>query len=686
MSAAAKAQPQAGKAGPMPRLRFADELLLLLLKEDAEEVAVAETSLGYALAGAVLMDLANENRIDTDLERLVVVDGTPLGDALIDPVLAAITAEATPRDAEFWVRRLAADTPRIHDAVIARLAAAGILQADEAGLRPSPRVAQARKYPRVEGGERAEDPGRAEGAEEEVRLRVMRVLFSDDIPAPRDVVIISLAEACGFFERTLSKEEYAACEGRLGVVRRLDLIGRAVAKAVQEDATAPATPGPAAKAIPLMPGLPILGQAIAMAKSPLGLFVAGHQRHGPVFRIRWPGRNWVVIAGAEANRFAHRKGRLYLRTQDDWTHALEEVGASQVITSLDGPPHTRLRKALARGYSRKTLDDKMDVAMEVCRRHIQAWPDNKPIGGKDAIQRLVVDQFGTVLAGMSPEGHFKDLTTFLDLLLLTRIARVVPMFLYRRRYNAAWRGVNALFEKTMREHRPGGSLADAGDLMNDVLDLHEADPQFLPETDILMAAIGPYVAGVDTLAITTSFMLYELLKDPDLAERVCAEADALFAGGNIPRVSDLGKMDVTRRVAMEVLRLYPPVPAVIRTASNSFELGGHRIPAGERLIVAIAVTHRSEEHFPEPHRFDIDRYLPPRSEHQQPDAYMPFGLGHHRCLAAGFSEALLILTVAHALHLAEFTLHPPGYQMRISPLPTPRPKPSFRIRKVRMRA
>ena len=679
----AEAQPPAAGAAPVPRLRFADELLLLLLKEDAEEVAVAETSLGYALAGALLMDLANENRIDTDLERLVVVDETPLADTLIDPVLASITAETTPRDAEFWVRRLAADAPRIHDAVIARLAAAGVLQADEAGLRPSPRVAWARKYPRVEDGERAEDPGRAE---EEVRLRIMRVLFSDDIPAPRDVVIISLADACGFFERALSKEEYAECEGRLGVVRRLDLIGRAVAKAVREDATPPATPSPAAKPVPLAPGLPLLGQAVAMAKSPLGLFVAGYQRHGPVFRIRWPGRNWVVIAGAEANRFAHRKGRLYLRTQDDWARAVEEVGASQILTSLDGPRHTRLRKALARGYSRKTLDDKMAVAMEVCRRHIQAWPDNKPIAGKDAIQRLVVDQFGTVLAGMSPEGHFKDLTTFLDLLLLTRIARVLPMFLYRRRYNAAWRGVNALFEKTMREHRPGGSLADAGDLMNDVLDLHQADPQLLPETDILMAAIGPYVAGVDTLAITTSFMLYELLKDPDLAERVRSEADALFAGGNIPRVSDLGKMDVTRRVAMEVLRLYPPVPAVMRTASNSFELGGYRVSAGERLIVAIAVAHRLAEHFPEPQRFDIDRYLPPRSEHQQPDAYMPFGLGHHRCLAAGFSEALLILTVAHALHLAEFTLHPPGYQMRISPLPTPRPKPSFRIRKLRMRA
>ena len=666
-------------------LRFAEELLLLLLKEDAGEVAVAEANLGYALAGAVLMDLAIESRIDTDLQRLVLIDQAPLDDDLLDPALKAIAAETNPHDAGYWVRHFAGDAGRIEEVALAHLRQMGILQADEAGVRLSPRTAHARQYPRLHGGGLARE---GEQAEQEVRLRIMRILFSEDVPAPRDVVIICLANACGFFDRTLSKEEIAECGERLDVVRRLDLIGQAVAKAVGDaagSAKKPASPaGP--EPIPSLPGLPFLGQALSLASSPTKFLVKNYRRHGPVFRVRLPGQDWVALAGAEANRFVQRRGRDHLRNRDAWTSALAEVGAGNLVTSLDGAEHTRMRQALARGYSRKTLEDRMDVAMAVCRRHVEGWTAQKPIGGKVAIQHLVVDQLGSILASYSPRGYFDDMTTFLDLLLLTRIAKIQPMFLHRRRYNAAWKRMNELFEKTMREHRPGGSLADADDLIADVLALHDADPQFLPETDLLMAAMGPFIAGVDTVAITTSFVLYMMLKDSKLAARARAEADALFAGGKTPSIADLAQLDVTRRVTMEVLRVYPPVPLMVRTASNSFEIGGRRIAAGENLMVAITVTHHLAEHFPEPERFDIDRYLPERAEHRQPDVYTPFGLGHHRCLAAGFAEAQLVLNAAYLMHIAEFALHPPDYEMRVQSIPTLRPKPSFRIRKLRMRS
>lgn len=191
--------------------------------------------------------------------------------------------------------------------------------------------------------------------------------------------------------------------------------------------------------------------------------------------------------------------------------------------------------------------------------------------------------------------------------------------------DTASRRVNELFELTMREHRPGGPLADAGDLVNDVLALHDTDPQFLPETDLLMAAMGPFIAGLDTAAITTSFTLYEAIKRPQLAERLRTEADALFAGGKTPTADALGRLDAMHRLTLEVLRFYPSVPIILRTSSNSFEAAGYRIPAGARVVCAAGLTHHLEEHFPEPAKFDIDRYLPERAEHRQADAYAPFG-------------------------------------------------------------
>ena len=155
------------------------------------------------------------------------------------------------------------------------------------------------------------------------------------------------------------------------------------------------------------------------------------------------------------------------------------------------------------------------------------------------------------------------------------------------------------------------------DLIDDLLDLHDADPKFFPEADLKIAAMGPFVAALDTVASTCAFMLYALLRHPDVLERVREEAEALFTGSR-PRGERLREMDTMHRAALETMRMYPVTPLLIRTATNSFEFAGHRIAAGERVMIATAVPHYLPEFFPEPERFDVDRYGPERAEHKQP--------------------------------------------------------------------
>ena len=82
---------------------------------------------------------------------------------------------------------------------------------------------QSRRYPTIDGE-----------AEREVKLRIMGVLFSDEIPHPRDVVIICLADACGIFKEMLSGRELAKASARIEEVRKLDLIGQTISKAIQD--------------------------------------------------------------------------------------------------------------------------------------------------------------------------------------------------------------------------------------------------------------------------------------------------------------------------------------------------------------------------------------------------------------------------------------------------------------------
>ena len=201
-------------------LRFAEEFMLLLLNdEDGRFANVPSWSVNYALAGSVLMDLALENRIDTDLENLLLIDSTPVGDGLLDPTLAEIAREEK-RDARFWVERTANRAYEIREEALTRLVSGGILERrDDRFLW----VFRSRRYPAVQGE-----------AEREVKLRIMGVLFSDDIPDPRDVVIICLADACGIFRGLLSRRELDRASARIEQVRKLDLIGQAMTQAIRD--------------------------------------------------------------------------------------------------------------------------------------------------------------------------------------------------------------------------------------------------------------------------------------------------------------------------------------------------------------------------------------------------------------------------------------------------------------------
>ena len=127
-------------------------LLLLLDDENGTFAHVPSWSLNYALGGAVLMDLALENRIDTDLEKLFLVDETPLGDSLVDPMLGEIAGDGKTHDARFWVERAAGRAAEIRETALDRLVNAGILaRHDERFLW----VFRSRRYPVVDGTGRA---------------------------------------------------------------------------------------------------------------------------------------------------------------------------------------------------------------------------------------------------------------------------------------------------------------------------------------------------------------------------------------------------------------------------------------------------------------------------------------------------------------------------------------------------
>lgn len=200
-------------------LRFAEEIVLLLLHDDKGKFArVSDWSARYAFGGSVLMDLALENRIDTDLETLLLIDSTPTGDSLLDPMLAEIARESESRAPRYWVERAGSREEEIRDGAVQRLIERGILERREDRILW---VFHTQRHKVVDDKETRQ-----------VKLRIMNLLFGDEVPNPRDVVTICLADACGIFRELLSSSELEQASERIQQLRRMDLIGQAVSKAI----------------------------------------------------------------------------------------------------------------------------------------------------------------------------------------------------------------------------------------------------------------------------------------------------------------------------------------------------------------------------------------------------------------------------------------------------------------------
>ena len=202
-------------------LSFAEEIMLLLLEDDeGRMIYVPELSMRCVLAGAVLMELAMADRIDTDLEKLMIINREPTGDDMMDMALTKIVANEREDSAKYWVEHIARDADCFREMALNRLVEKGILKRVDDRLLW---VFKTRRYPMIDGA-----------AEREVKLRIMDILFRDTIPSPRDIVIICLVDACGIFKHLLTERDLLLAEERIHQCRRMDLIGQAVTKSVRE--------------------------------------------------------------------------------------------------------------------------------------------------------------------------------------------------------------------------------------------------------------------------------------------------------------------------------------------------------------------------------------------------------------------------------------------------------------------
>jgi cytochrome P450 len=189
------------------------------------------------------------------------------------------------------------------------------------------------------------------------------------------------------------------------------------------------------------------------------------------------------------------------------------------------------------------------------------------------------------------------------------------------------------------------------------------------------------LAGHETVANALTWTFYLLSQNPKEEKMLHEEVDSVLDGDDhtVPTVRDIPKLEYTERVFAESMRLYPPAWAIGRQATNDCKIGDYVIPAGSSILMSQYLMHHDPRYFPEPERFDPERWNPQEKAKRPRFSYFPFGGGPRSCIGEPFAwmEGIsVIATIARSWKMRIM----PGHPVILQPLVTLRPKYGMQMR------
>jgi cytochrome P450 len=167
------------------------------------------------------------------------------------------------------------------------------------------------------------------------------------------------------------------------------------------------------------------------------------------------------------------------------------------------------------------------------------------------------------------------------------------------------------------------------------------------------------LAGHDTTATSLAFALHNILRHPEVLERLREERAQVVGAGPVAP-AQVGRLEYLDATVKETLRLHPIISEVGRVLARPMRIGGWDLPAGAVAAPCIYLTHRRPDLWPEPERFDPGRFIGRRPS---PYEFFPFGGGMRRCLGMAFALYEMKVVLAEVLSRVELRLAP-GYRMQ----------------------
>lgn len=422
--------------------------------------------------------------------------------------------------------------------------------------------------------------------------------------------------------------------------------------------------------------------AMILFRDPLGVFTRLARKYGDVLYLKTGREETFVLNHPDDIRellvVQHENFR-----KGEGVMLLDRVLGKGLITN-DGPSHKKQRRLVQPAFHRKRIAGYAEAMVDAARHQAQIWQDGQEIDMVQEMLQLTLVIVGRTLfntdvaqeADTFHEGLATSMEAFRKIGLAPwgKLVERLPLPINARLQEARERLDRVVF-RVIDEHQQAG--IDQGDLLSMLLLARDEDGSAMSRQQLRDEIMTLFLAGHETVAHALTWTWYLLALHPEVRAKVQQEVDMVLAG-RAATIEDLPRLEYSERVVSESMRVCPPVWAIDRRALCPTDIRGVRIPTGARVIMSQYVVHHDERFYPDPERFDPERWTPEAQATRPKFAYFPFGGGPRLCVGEAFAwteSILLLATLSQSweAHLA------PDARIEFQPAVTLRPRYGVRM-------
>jgi cytochrome P450 len=424
---------------------------------------------------------------------------------------------------------------------------------------------------------------------------------------------------------------------------------------------------------------------VELSRNPLAMMMSMRRAHGDIAHWRIGPQPIYLFSHPDLIRdVLVTNGRNFTKSRG--LERARRLLGNGLLTS-EGEFHLRQRRLAQPAFHKERIASYASTMSDYALRTSDRWSAGQTVDMHFEMMRLTLGIAARTLFDADVDAEAaaigEALTTALAsfgfaMLPFTEYLDKVPVLPSVRRFNAARATLDRIVYRMIDERRKSGE--DRGDLLSMLLMATdtEGDGTGMSDTQLRDEALTIFLAGHETTANALTWTWYLLSQHPEIESKLRDEVDGAL-NGRPPTFEDMASLPYTRMVLAESMRLYPPAWGIGRRAIDPFEARGFEIPSRAVVLMCPYIVQRDERFFPDPERFEPERWTSEAMQARPKFSYFPFGGGNRVCIGEQFAWMEGVMVIAALAQKWRMRLDP-AQRVEIQPLITLRPKYGMRMR------